>query len=276
MIFSSGFSLFLNLVRVRWYGLIISLAMLVCTGLNYSVSLASPSDTRWEQFYSHNNRGVAYLEKKEYDLASEEFLKAIKIFPENPAVYINLGITHMKQGKHDRAKKAFKNGLSRSPDDPNIHYLLARIYGQVGQIDEQEEAYQRVIEFDPQDLHTIYTLAGLFAYEERYQEAIPMLRKILELKPESLPVLLLLGENLLLNDETNQALRVYKKVSSIIPHDSMGGEAYARSGQDHLKRREIKEGIRDFRIYGNLIKNLEMYQRSLNFLKTPPRSCRHH
>src|SRR5437016_4196428 len=60
----------------------------------------------------HNNQGVVYLNRKEYDRAKQEFKIAIELSPEYADAHNNLGIYYEQTGDLTRAEESYKNAIS--------------------------------------------------------------------------------------------------------------------------------------------------------------------
>jgi tetratricopeptide (TPR) repeat protein len=69
---------------------------------------------------AYNNRGIAYMWKKQYDHAITDFGMAIKFDPKNGKAYNNRAIVYSYQGETGKAlqdlKKAQSLGISVDPD----------------------------------------------------------------------------------------------------------------------------------------------------------------
>jgi tetratricopeptide (TPR) repeat protein len=69
---------------------------------------------------AYNNRGIAYIWKKKYDLAIADFTKAIELDPKNAKAYNNRAIVYSYQGEADKARqdlhKAQSLGIAVNPD----------------------------------------------------------------------------------------------------------------------------------------------------------------
>ena len=69
---------------------------------------------------AYNNRGIAYIWKKQYDLAIADFNKAIELDPKNGKAYNNRAIVYSYQGETDKARqdlhKAQSLGIAVNPD----------------------------------------------------------------------------------------------------------------------------------------------------------------
>jgi len=69
---------------------------------------------------AYNNRGVAYIWKKQYNLAIADFDTAIKLDPKNGHAYNNRAVAHFYNGETDKARqdvqKAQSLGISVNSD----------------------------------------------------------------------------------------------------------------------------------------------------------------
>lgn len=69
---------------------------------------------------AYNNRGIAYIWKKRYDLAIADFTKAIELDPKNGKAYNNRAIVYSCLGETDKARqdlhKAQSLGIAVNPD----------------------------------------------------------------------------------------------------------------------------------------------------------------
>ncbi len=87
---------------------------------NYNLALSySPDDTNI--LY---NLGTAYLLKKQYLLALNEFEKILAKEPYNKKTLFNAGISLFKMGKIEKAKTLWNNLYRIEPDYKDIHYFL--------------------------------------------------------------------------------------------------------------------------------------------------------
>jgi Flp pilus assembly protein TadD len=98
---------------------------------------------------THNDRGIKYSEKGQYDLALSEFNKALEIFPSSAETYNNRGITYSKKGDLDRAIADFTKALKLNPDSAKAHYNRGITYAIRGQIDLALLDLKKCLELDP-------------------------------------------------------------------------------------------------------------------------------
>lgn len=84
----------------------------------------------------HNNLGVAYIEKGEYDLAIEECKKATKIWPGNAEAYTNLGFAYGQKGEWSEAVKMHSKAVELKADFKEAHYNLALSLAHTGRYED--------------------------------------------------------------------------------------------------------------------------------------------
>ena len=97
----------------------------------------------------HNGRGIMYSEKGRYDLALEEFNKALEIYPLSVEIYNNRGITYLIRGDYDRAIEDFTKAVMLNPDAAKTYYNRGITYVAKGQINRALSDLEKCLELDP-------------------------------------------------------------------------------------------------------------------------------
>ncbi len=82
------------------------------------------------------NRGLAYFQMDIYDLAEQDFQKALELDPESAAAWFNLGSLYLKQGRNQEALDAFQKVVDLNPDMAAVYFNRAVAYANLGQTDE--------------------------------------------------------------------------------------------------------------------------------------------
>ena len=99
----------------------------------------------------HNDLGVAYEQKGDFDLAGKEFEKAIKKNKDWVIPYLNLGHLYYRQGKLDQAESALREGLRVKGSHPDLLNNLAWVLMDKGQLKEAKALIDKVIAIDDKE-----------------------------------------------------------------------------------------------------------------------------
>ncbi|MBC7820099.1 MAG: tetratricopeptide repeat protein [Planctomycetaceae bacterium] len=79
--------------------------------------IAKGRETAENLAVAHINRGSAYYNTGEYDLAVEDYAKAIELKPGNSEPFTGRGNAYYRQGEHDSAVDSYSKAIQLSPDD---------------------------------------------------------------------------------------------------------------------------------------------------------------
>jgi len=121
---------------------------------------------------AHNNLGVAYYQKSEWDKAIAEYQKAVTLRPRYADAYNNLGAAYAGKGKFDEAIAAHKQALAIKPDLLRAHLNLGVSYGKNGELDKAIEEYKAVLALDGGHA-TAHTYLAIAYYKQgNYRMAI--------------------------------------------------------------------------------------------------------
>lgn len=80
-----------------------------------------------EKASAHNNLGLSFFEKEDFDEALAEFTKAINIEPHS-FHYNNRGLANYHIGKLEDAKADYDKAISLNPDDPFFYFNRGNVF----------------------------------------------------------------------------------------------------------------------------------------------------
>ena len=131
----------------------------------------------------HNNRGIAYRDQRDYDLAIESFAKAIELNPDFAKAYTNRAVTYQCKGLFDRAIADHTKAIELKSDHPEAYNNRGTAYGEQGDYDRAIADHTKAIELNP-NLTEAYNNRGVAYYKQSdYNRAIEDYTQAIQLKP---------------------------------------------------------------------------------------------
>ena len=100
--------------------------------------------------YSITNLGWVYLGKKDYELAKDYFLEALKKSPNYLSALHGFATVSLKTNSEQFAIRKLESVLKKFPEVMIINYDLARMYEKLGQNLKAKEFWEKVIRFAPE------------------------------------------------------------------------------------------------------------------------------
>lgn len=161
-----GFAIFLSSIllymlpkiKLKTAIFILSAITLIMLGLTYNRNIVWKDEIRlWSDAIknsphkarAYNERGVVYINKKNYVKAVSDLNIAIQLDPNYVYAYINCGNAYSLQGKISEAIKYFTKATTINPNYAGSYYNLANAYGVKGDIDKAIENYTLAIKISP-------------------------------------------------------------------------------------------------------------------------------
>ena len=105
--------------------------------------------------FAFNNRGVAYNNKDQYDLAIQDYDQAIKLDPNLASAFSNRGVTYKNEGQYDRALQDYEQALKLRPNDPGALNGRCFVRAIADQLDQALEDCNEALRLRPDDAHTL-------------------------------------------------------------------------------------------------------------------------
>jgi tetratricopeptide (TPR) repeat protein len=111
--------------------------------LNHSISLASNYSN------AHNNRGLAYQNLQQYQLALVDYSQAIRLAPKDSAAYINRGAVYASLKQHQNAIADYNQAMMLAPSDALIYNNLGITYTELLQFQKAIKEFDQAVKLDP-------------------------------------------------------------------------------------------------------------------------------
>jgi len=115
-----------NILSILCLCVLINLLFPGCTKVQHPKS--EVQSLKLENAQAYNNRGLAYFEKGQYDLAIADYSEAITIDSKNAAAYYNRGDTYLLKGQYDEAIADFSKVIEINPKLSVFYYLRGNAY----------------------------------------------------------------------------------------------------------------------------------------------------
>ena len=234
----------------------------------------TPKDTKQRsvELITTQTMGLAYLEEFKLDDAEKQFLKFIKLAPDEKLGYANLGLTYLRMGKYPEAKKELAVAIKIDPKDPDIRLLLATV-DQMN--DEKENAISELkdaLKFAPDHIKILYDLSELYSNStdvDSREQRKNFLLQLVQKAPQNIVPQLNLTEIYIHDgaiDKSIEQLEIIKKQFPEFPKEAVD---YYDKTLSLLKKKDKDNAIIQFTIFHNYLKVTSPYQAGIMDLKGP-------
>ncbi len=140
------------------------------------LSLFSDASAQQKQIKSKNaefyeRRGLAYLEKRQYNKAISDFDKALKMNPGAAYAYHNRGRAYGEQCQYDLAISDYTKALEINPRYGDAYFNRGLAYHAKGQYDQAISDYTKALEINPGDAGTYYARGFTYYFKKEYEKS---------------------------------------------------------------------------------------------------------
>lgn len=135
-----------------------------------------PSEAR-----PYNNRGLYFLNQKQYSKAIKDFNKAISLKPNYSLAYANLGDTYQKKGDTKNALLQYETSLKLDPKNADGLVRVANIYARRGGWGKAVTIYEKAINLEPENVKASYNLALGYGHLKEYDKALKSFAHVITL-----------------------------------------------------------------------------------------------
>ncbi|SDT87110.1 tetratricopeptide repeat protein [Desulfobacula phenolica] len=182
--------------------------------------------------YLHNSLGLVYLAKQRYDLAENEFKKALDLKADYSQAENNLGAVYLKQEKWNLAIKCFEsvceNLLYSTPEIPLSN--LGWAYFHQKMFKKAKQYFIQSMEIRPDFLIAVHGIASVYNETGYPSKAIEFLHRALEKNPGAAILHSDLAKAYEALKEFDKAQKAWKNVLKSVPETS----SLAKEAQKHL------------------------------------------
>lgn len=186
---------------------------------------------------AYNNRGVVYTKRMQNDLALADFNKAIEIRPRYADALNNRGVIYKRKGMFDMALRDYAEALRYNMVYPDIFFNIAVIYEKKGRLDLAEINYNKALSLDKYKADAYNNRAIIYTKTKRYDEALAGFEKAISIKPDYFEAYNNKGSLLFLKGNYDDAIKNYSKAIEIYPQyfDSFKNRAFVFSRMNNVE-----------------------------------------
>ena len=128
----------------------------------------------------HQNRGTTLFQKGSYDLALEEFRRAVELATDEPIARNNLGSALTALGDFEGAEREYRAALDIDAADSMAHFNLGTLRAQAGRDPEAIEHYRAALDSNPDYLKARFNLANALCRVGEFEDAAAQYARVVE------------------------------------------------------------------------------------------------
>jgi len=182
-------------------------------------------------------QGLEFQERGLFDLAIQEYNKALELDPDNLDVLVNLGAAYLQKGLPERSTQILNRALSRKPDHPLALFNLGKAYLYREDAEKALETFEKARLVMPSDLDVHKSIAQCLSLLGRKSEAVDLLLAIKEQILTDQPTMIFLGHLLMELSRFSEGMEVFRKTVTAFPDSAQA--------LDGLIRCQLELGMKD-------------------------------
>ncbi len=134
---------------------------------------------------AYTNMGLAYAGFKRFDLALEQWHKAVELNSDDSAAYFNMARAYLDMRKCAESEVAIEKALCIMPNEPGFLRLHGKILDTKGELEKAVKAYARALELEPNSFEACNSLGILFGKLGKIEDAVKSLESAIRIKPDN-------------------------------------------------------------------------------------------
>jgi type IV pilus assembly protein PilF len=243
---------------MRTFAVIMFLALAGCVTTGNGIEKSKMAE-------GYSQKGLAYFQERNYELASVEFHRAIQTDSSNKLSFYYLGVISDLQGKSDEAIKYYKEAISLDSDFSEAYNALGAAYSKQQKWGDALKNYKKALENKLYTTpHVPYLNMGrVYMAQKDYAKAIEAYRDAK--RYVSLDIIIFeLGQALFEAGRTKEAIAEFKEGVGLAPQNADMRYALALA---YLKDGNKKSAAVEFRKAAELAPKSELAQKANDYLK---------
>ncbi|MCZ8225925.1 MAG: tetratricopeptide repeat protein [Microcystis sp. LE19-84.1B] len=189
------------------------------------------------------NRGILYRDQQKYELALDDYNKAIKLNPNHANAYNNRGNLYYDLQKYDLALADYDKAIEINPNFAILYYNRGGVYYNQQKYELALSDINKAIDINPNYAEAYYNRGNIYYDLQKYELALSDINKAIELNPNYAEAYN--NRGLLYKDlqKYDLALSDYSKAIDINPNLA---EAYVNRGVLYFGQKKYELALSDY------------------------------
>lgn len=191
----------------------------------------------------HDDLGSLYAQRQDWEPAEQEFNAAIGLNAQFAAPHLHLGFAlqaEQKAGASDEWMKAY----NLAPEDANITLAVGKALAEQGQDEQAALILEQAMRLEPHSTKAAYQLGMVLQRVNRVQDAIPLLKGVVEAEPKNIDALINLGLALTQAHQARDAVPYLQRAIALKPENTTAHQDLAAT---YLQVNEVDDAIAELR-----------------------------
>ena len=142
-------------------------------------------DTAPQNINCINYLGTLYAQTNRKTDAKEQFLRAIKLDPNNPFVNNNLGNIFFENTQYKLAISYYEKAIASKPDFVDANYNLGIIYKNQAMYQLALDHLNKVIQLQPNNINSLALISVIYRELRNFKKAFQCYKKIFDIDKEN-------------------------------------------------------------------------------------------
>ncbi len=188
-------------------------------------------------------KGNFMMMLKHFDEAIAAYSRAIELKPKNAGYYNDRGVAYGEKGDPELAINDFNTSIQYNPDNAETYYNRGVAYDMKNDVEHAFKNYTKTIQLNPKYANAYVNRGNAYNNKGRLTLAINDLKKAIRLNPNDAKAYTNLGKSYGKKGEYDRAINNFKKA---IRRDPNLAEAYNNLGLSYLIKGNFKLAIKNF------------------------------
>ena len=209
--------------------------------------------------------GLAYLDENRLEDAEQEFIKLIRLAPDEPSGHANLGLVYLRLGRYQDAERAIDRAVRLAPDDPDIRLLQVTVFRLVDRPADARRTLEAILKTTPTHPQALYALAETDSSLGRRE----YLARLVETAPANVPARLAFAAALLDAGATTEARDQLELLRQRLPELPRQAQRFYEGAVADLQANRVTEARAALARAREFLETTAVYQAGMAELRAP-------